>query len=132
MQPIPQGQQPFQGVSNMTHGQVQQVQQVLQSYPPEKLATIQQQVQQVMPPPSQMLNQPQVLSPQPMFPGPQQQPVSKPAYTTTAPSGLFGSKHSSGSHSTQSPSPTYATATPCSSPRLHSSAVHWSTAQQIA
>src|SRR5690242_2468446 len=48
-QTMPGAIQPFQGVPNMTPQQVQQVQQVLQSYPPEKLGMIQQQIQQVAP-----------------------------------------------------------------------------------
>lgn len=96
--PMPLPQQQFQGVPNMPNQQVQQVQQVLQSYPPEKLEMIQQQVQQVMPP-QQILGQQQMMSPQPILPSPPiaQQPASRPNFTTTAPSGLFGSKHSSSS-----------------------------------
>jgi hypothetical protein len=95
-------QQPFQGVPNMTPQQVQQLQQVVQNYPPEKVQMIQQQVQQMMPPQQMMGQQPQMMPQQPMFQQsppsamPIQQPAAKPNYTTTAPSGLFGSKHSSG------------------------------------
>jgi hypothetical protein len=90
-------QQPFQGVPNMTPQQVQQVQQVMHGYPPEKVQMVQQ-LQQISPPPPQMTGQqPQ----QPIFQQtpPIQQPAAKPHYTTTAPSGLFGSKKSS-PHST--------------------------------
>lgn len=95
--------QSFHGIPNMTQQQAQQVQQVLQTYPPEKLDMIQQQIQQTLPP-QQILGQPQMISPQPVFPTPSmgQQPV-RPAYTTTAPSGLFGSKHSSGGHTPSGP-----------------------------
>lgn len=99
-QQMPMAQQPYQGVPNMTAQQVQQVQQVIQNLPPEKLQMVQQQVQQMMPQQQMILPQQQgmVMSPQPML---QQLPpagpaVQKPQYTTTAPSGLFGSKHSSG------------------------------------
>lgn len=94
-------QQPFQGVPNMTTQQIQQVQQVIQSYPPEKQQMLQQQVQQLMPQ-QHVLGQLQVISPPPMLQQtpptgqPMQQQPTRPAYTTTAPSGLFGSKHSSG------------------------------------
>jgi hypothetical protein len=71
----------------MTQQQVQQVQQVLQQYPPEKLQIVQQQVQQISPPSPPTFQQPL-----------QSPPSTKPNYTTTAPSGLFGSKPSS--HST--------------------------------
>lgn len=83
----------------MTPQQVQQVQQLLQQMPPEKLQMVQQQVQQqVMPSQQQMIvpQQPMVMSPQPIIqPSP---PVNQPPahYTVTAPQGLFGSKHSSG------------------------------------
>jgi hypothetical protein len=76
------GQQPFQGVANMTPQQVQQVQQVIQTYPPEKLQMVQQQIQQVLPsPPASQLPPTNVPIP------------PKLHYTTTAPSGLFGPKH---------------------------------------
>jgi hypothetical protein len=82
----------------MTLQQVQHVQQIIQQMPPEKLQMAQQQVQQQMVSSQPMMSpQPQglVMSPQPM---PQQSPpVQRPNFTTTAPSGLFGSKHSSGS-----------------------------------
>jgi hypothetical protein len=81
----PMGQQPYPGVANMTPQQYQQVQQVIQTYPPEKLQMVQQQIQQVLPSP------PVLQQPQPQLP--QQQAPSKLHYTTTAPSGLFGSKH---------------------------------------
>jgi hypothetical protein len=84
-QPMPIAQQTFQGVPNMTPQQAQQVQQVLQGYPPEKLQMVQQQFQQMIPPPTTMGQQPQPL--------PTAQPPTRPAYTTSAPSGLFGSKH---------------------------------------
>ena len=86
----------------MTPQQVQQVQQVIQGYPPEKQHMIQQQIQQMMPPQQMMGQQPQMPPQQPLFQQspptglPIQQPAARPAYTTTAPSGLFGSKHSSG------------------------------------
>lgn len=79
----------------MTQQQVQQVQQVLQSYPPEKVQMVQQQLQQMSPPPQMMVQQQQPQ--QPIYqqsPPPMQQAAPKPHYTTTAPSGLFGSKHS--------------------------------------
>lgn len=99
MQPqISTPQQPSYGVSNMTAQQSQQIQQALQSYPPEKLQMIQQQVQQIMPQQQTMGQQPQqsmYQQPPPVCLQVQQSPV-KPHYTTTAPSGLFGSKHSSG------------------------------------
>jgi hypothetical protein len=78
--------------------QSQQIQQALQGYPPEKLQMIQQQVHQIMPQQQMMGQQPQ----QPMYQQSPpigllvQQPGPKPHYTTTTPSGLFGSKHSSG------------------------------------
>jgi hypothetical protein len=78
----------------MNPQQVQHVQQIIQQMPPEKLQMIQQQMIYSQP---MMSPQPQglVMSPQPM---PQQSPpVQRPNYTTTAPSGIFGSKHSSGS-----------------------------------
>lgn len=83
--------QPYQGVPNMTSQQIQQVQQVLQSYPPEKLQMVQQQLQQQVIPPQQMMGQQPVFHQSP----PMQQAPPKLHYTTTAPSGLFGSKHSS-------------------------------------
>ena len=73
----------------MTQQQIQQVQQVIQSYP-EKLQLVQQQLQQTPPPYHQPQQPPLVQSP-PVI----QQPASKPHYTTTAPSGLFGSKSKS-------------------------------------
>jgi hypothetical protein len=88
----------IQGVPNVTPQQVQQVQQVMHGYPPEKVQMVQQQLQQISSlPPQIMGQQPQ----QPIFQQtpPLQQPATNPHYTTTAPSGLFGSKNSS-SHST--------------------------------
>lgn len=80
----------------MTTHQVQQVQQVLQSYPPEKLQMIHQQVQQMLPPQQSTFHQ------TPPANLPTHQPPQKSHYTTTAPSGLFGPKHSS-SHSSTGP-----------------------------
>ncbi|KAF2645991.1 hypothetical protein P280DRAFT_357810, partial [Massarina eburnea CBS 473.64] len=82
----PQNQQPQQYPPSMTPQQQQQVQQVIQNMPPEKMQMYQQQAQQAM-------SFQQNIGPQPM---PQQ--AEQPKYTTTAPSGLFGSKHSSGGH----------------------------------
>jgi hypothetical protein len=75
----------------MTSGQIQQVQQVVQNMPPEKLQMVQQQLQAApqspptthyqSPPPYQPYQQPPQLS-------------QTPSYTATAPSGLFGTKHS--------------------------------------
>lgn len=102
-QQMPIGQHPVQGVSNITPQQAQQIQNVLQQMPPEKLQILQQQAYQMMPPQQILSPQPQamVMSPQPMVqqspPAMQQPTAQRPHYTTTAPSGLFGSKHSSGS-----------------------------------
>lgn len=95
------GQQPFQGVQNMTPQQIQQVQQVVQSYPPEKLQMLQQQVQQAMPQQQVMGQQQPLIQQSPPMGMPIQQPAPRPHYTTTAPSGLFGSKHSSHSSGPQ-------------------------------
>jgi hypothetical protein len=82
----------------MTPQQVQQIQQVVQGYPPEKVQMIQQQVQQMIPhqhPNGQHPQQPMYQQSPPVG-LPVQQPAAKLHFTTTAPSGLFGSKHSSG------------------------------------
>jgi hypothetical protein len=81
----------------MTAQQQQQVQQLIQSMPQEKVAVLQQQAQQMVAQ-QQQFQQP-IIPQQPMNPQQQQQP-QRPAYTTTAPSGLFGSKQSSGHSST--------------------------------
>jgi hypothetical protein len=73
----------------MTPQQQQQVQQIIQNMPPDKVQMYQQQAQQ-------MVNQQQQQFQQPG--APQQQPQA-PNYTITAPTGLFGSKKSSGGHS---------------------------------
>jgi hypothetical protein len=90
-QPIQQAmaQQPLQYPPNMTPQQQQQVQQIIQNLPPEKVQLYQQQAQQMMSPSA--FQQPQQFLPQAQ---PIQQP-QRPHYTTTAPSGLFGPKHSS-------------------------------------
>jgi hypothetical protein len=112
------GQQPLQYPPNMTAQQQQQVAQIIQSMPPEKVQILQQQAQQMMAPrqiasPQQMMSPQSFQQPQPMMPQPQpmvqqpipQQPVQQPGqklhYTTSAPSGLFGPKHSSGGHGGQ-------------------------------
>jgi hypothetical protein len=117
MQPM-MVQQPLQYPPNMDPQQQQQVQQIMQNMPPEKLQMLQQQAQQSIAPqqvanPQQMMSpqsfqQPQQMAPlaQPMSqqPLPQQhipQSAQKPHYTTTAPSGLFGRKNSSGGHGGQ-------------------------------
>ncbi|KAF2630866.1 hypothetical protein BU25DRAFT_249974 [Macroventuria anomochaeta] len=82
--------QPYQVVPNMTSQQLQQVQQVIQNMPPEKLQTMQQQLQTASPQ-SPLTNQYQCPPPY----QPPQQPLQRPSFTTTAPSGLFGPKHSS-------------------------------------
>jgi hypothetical protein len=95
-------QQPYQGIPNMTPQQVQQVQQVIEQLPSEKRQLVQQQVQQHMISPQPIMNrQPQgsFVSPQPI--SQHSPPVQKPNFTTTAPSGLFGSSQASSSnHST--------------------------------
>ena len=94
--PIPQ---PYDGVPNMTSQQIQQVQQVIQNMPPEKLHMMQQQVQPSISqsPPTYQQSPPPYQSPPQQVP---QQQLQKPSYTTTSPSGLFGPKHSSNpSHS---------------------------------
>lgn len=78
----------------MTSQQIQQVQQSIQNMPPEKLQVTMQQAQ-TMTPQSPPMNQYQQ-SPPP-YQISQQQSVQRPPFTETAPSGLFGSKHSSGS-----------------------------------
>ncbi|KAF9692493.1 hypothetical protein EKO04_009431 [Ascochyta lentis] len=89
--PIPQA---YHGMPNMTSQQAQQVQQVIQNMPPEKLQMMQQQAQMMSPqPPPAGQYQP---SPPP-YQSQQQQPLQRPSFTTTAPSGLFGSKRSSSS-----------------------------------
>jgi hypothetical protein len=86
----------YQGSSNMTSQQLQQVQQAIQNMPPEKLQMLQQQAPTMSP---QSTITTQTTYPQP--PPPPYQPVQpklqRPSYTTTAPSGLFKSKHSSSS-----------------------------------
>lgn len=75
----------------MTSQQIHQVQQVVQNLPPEKLQLIQQQFQASFQSPPTTHHQ----SPPP-YQSHQQPPqlLQNPSYTTTAPSGLFGSKHS--------------------------------------
>ncbi|KAF3038833.1 hypothetical protein E8E12_006956 [Didymella heteroderae] len=98
-QPFVQGQQQsppipqlYQGVHNMTSQQIKQVQQVVQNMPPEKLQMIQQQLQA----PSQSPSTTHYQSPPPYQPHQQPPQLNQtPSYTTTAPSGLFGPKHSS-------------------------------------
>jgi hypothetical protein len=126
----PQGQwQPTQGIPQQPppqyqaitpqQQQQQQVQSIIQNMPPEKLQIYQQQAQQMMTleqyqqsvqqqpiqqqyfPQQPVQQQPiQPMMQQPMQPmTPQQQPPRH--YTTSAPQGLFGPKHSSGGHGTQ-------------------------------
>lgn len=100
-------QQPPPQYPTMTPQQQQQVQNVIQNMPPEKLQIYQHQAQQMMaqqpfqqPQPTMMIpQQPLMQQPvqQPMVP--QQQPPRH--YTTSAPQGLFGPKHSSGGHGSQ-------------------------------
>lgn len=87
--PIPQV---YHGVPNMTSQQIQQVQQAIQNIPPEKLQMMQQQTQMAT-----SLSQPTSLYQQspPVYQPLQQQVPQRPSFTKTAPSGLFGSKHSS-------------------------------------
>jgi hypothetical protein len=87
----------------MNPGQVHQAQQILQSYPPEKLQMIQQQVKQIQAQQiqAQQIQAQQTISQSPMYQQPLHQAPVRPAYTTTAPSGLFKSKTSS----THSPGP---------------------------
>ncbi|KAJ4984026.1 hypothetical protein SVAN01_10457 [Stagonosporopsis vannaccii] len=85
--PVPQ---PYQGLPNMTTQQVQQVQQVINNMPPEKLQMLQQQLQT---PDAQSPPIAQYQSPPPPYQSPPQ-PAQRPAFTTTAPSGIFGPKHS--------------------------------------
>jgi len=105
------GHQPLQYPPNMTPQQQQQVTQIIQSMPPEKVQMLQQQAQQMMvaqqtASPQQMISPQSFQQPQPMMPqGIPQQPTQQPGpqrhYTTSAPSGLFGPKHSSGDHGGQ-------------------------------
>ncbi|KAL5389747.1 hypothetical protein DPSP01_002239 [Paraphaeosphaeria sporulosa] len=101
-QPVQQSvaQQPLQYPPNMTPQQQQQVQQIIQNLPPEKVLLYQQQAQQMMSPQQSMspssFQQPQQILPQ----SPPIQQQQRPHYTTTAPSGLFGPKHSSHSDPT--------------------------------
>ncbi|KAL1595888.1 hypothetical protein SLS60_009578 [Paraconiothyrium brasiliense] len=93
-------QQPLQYPQNMTSQQRQQVQQIIQNLPPEKVQLYQQQAQQMMSP-QQAMSPSAFQQPQQMIP--QSQPIQQPQrphYTTTAPSGLFGPKHSSHSDPT--------------------------------
>ena len=69
----------------MTPQQAQQTQHIIQNMPPEKLQFIQQQIQQ-----SISLPHSPPYSPPEQPPAEQQQ---RPTFTTTAPSGLFGPKH---------------------------------------
>jgi hypothetical protein len=102
------GQQPLQYPPKMTPQQQQQVTQIIQNMPPEKVQMLQQHAQQMTIPqqmasPQQMMNnqsfqQPQSMIQQPVPQQPVQQHGQKRHYTTSAPSGLFGRKHSSGSH----------------------------------
>jgi hypothetical protein len=100
------GQQPLQYPPNMTPQQQQQITQIIQNMPPEKVQMLHQHAQQTMMPqqasPQQMMNQ-SFQQPQPMIQQPVQQPGQKRHYTTSAPSGLFGRKHSSGSHEGSGP-----------------------------
>ena len=106
-------QQPMQPMApnpamNFTPQQQQQVQNIIQNMPPEKLQMLQQQAQQMMPqqmpmqqqqmmPQQIMLQQQPMMPQQPMMQQQQQQQPPKRHYTQTAPSGLF-KKHSSGGH----------------------------------
>ena len=76
---------------NMTPQQFHQVQQVIHNIPPEKLQILQQQIQ---PTHSQIPPAAQFQSPPPPY-QPPPQPIQQPSFTNTAPSGLFGPKHSS-------------------------------------
>ncbi|KAF2108941.1 hypothetical protein BDV96DRAFT_605045 [Lophiotrema nucula] len=96
-------QQPLQFPQNMTPQQQQQVQTIIQNMPPEKLQIYQQQAQQMMAQPQfQQAQQTQIMSPQPIMPQPMPTPPQQGQpprqFTQTAPSGLFGKKHSSGGH----------------------------------
>jgi hypothetical protein len=86
IQPMAQGQQPLQFPPNMTPQQQQQVQQIINNMPPDKVQMYQQQAQQLVD------NQQQFQQPG----APQQQQPQQRHFTTTAPSGLFGPKKSSG------------------------------------
>jgi hypothetical protein len=98
-QPPPQ----YQTITPQQQQQQQQVQSIIQNMPPEKLQIYQHQAQQMMM--QQQFQQPMMQQPlQPVIPQqpmmPQQQPPRH--YTTSAPQGLFGPKHSSsGSHGSQ-------------------------------
>ncbi|KAF2744166.1 hypothetical protein M011DRAFT_409194, partial [Sporormia fimetaria CBS 119925] len=103
-------QQPLQYPPTMSPQQQQQVEQVVQNMPSEKLQVFQQQAQQLVNQNPQYFQQ-QPLQQQPFQQQPLQQPPlpqqplqqpQRPHYTTTAPSGLFGPKHSS-SHSPPGP-----------------------------
>ncbi|KAJ4318344.1 hypothetical protein N0V94_004474 [Neodidymelliopsis sp. IMI 364377] len=86
----------YQGPSNMTSEQLQQVQQAIQNMPPEKLQMLQQQAP-TMSPQSTITTQATYPQPPPTPYQPIQPKPQRPSYTTTAPSGLFKSKHSSSS-----------------------------------
>jgi hypothetical protein len=88
---LPFNQIPSQ-LPNMTPQQFQQVQQAIQNIHPEKLQIIQQQFQPIQ---SQIPSAAQFQSPPPPYQSPPQ-PLQQPSFTSTAPSGLFGPKHSSG------------------------------------
>jgi hypothetical protein len=81
--------QSCQGIPNRTQQQAQQIQQAMQSYPPEKVEMLQQTIS------------PQPIAQQPFYqqpPGPVSLPPQQPPklhYTTSAPTGLFGTKHTS-------------------------------------
>ncbi|KAJ4301209.1 hypothetical protein N0V90_003300 [Kalmusia sp. IMI 367209] len=95
--PQPITQQPLTYPPNMTPQQQEQIQQAIQNMPPEKLQLYQQQMMSSQQPISpQAMQQPQQMLPQSQ---PVQQP-QRPHYTTTAPSGLFGNKHSTHSDPT--------------------------------
>jgi hypothetical protein len=101
-QVMPMVQQPLQYTQNMTPQQQQQAQNIIQNMPLEKLQVYQAQAQQMLASPSQfqqpqqqqMISQQPVMMQQPM--NSQQQIPTKPHYTTTAPTGLFGPKHQTG------------------------------------
>jgi hypothetical protein len=75
----------------MTPQQFRQVQQVIQNMPQEKAQIIQQQFQ---PTQSQIVPATQFQSPPPPYQSPPP-PLQQTSFTSTAPSGLFGPKHSS-------------------------------------
>jgi hypothetical protein len=127
----PQGQiQPLQGIpqqpppqyQTVNPQQQQQVQSMIQNMPPEKLQIYEHQAQQMLaqqhfqqaqpnmmqqPMMQQpMMQQPMMQQPMMMQPIQSTQPVITPQqpprkYTTSAPQGLFGPKHSSGGHGAQ-------------------------------